>query len=674
MKRGFYPKLALTGIRKNRQTYVPYLLTCIGMIMMFYIVSALSRNEVLAAMKGGSLMQEMLSLGMGIMGAFSLIFLFYTNSFLIRRRKREFGLYNILGMGKWNLARVLVWECVIMFAISIVCGLLCGILFSKVGELCMTWVLREKVDFSFYISGVSVVQTVVFFLIIFFLILLNSLRQIQAARPIELLHSDKTAEKPPKSNWILALAGVLILGGAYTLAVLIEDPMTALLWFFIAVIMVIVATYLLFIAGSVVFCRLLQKNKKFYYKTNHFISVSSMVYRMKQNGAGLASICILSTMVLVTLSSTVCLFIGTEDSLQKRYPRDIVAETYSLEEKYTDAVHKSIEATLEKAGEKPENMLYYRYLASAAFFKGDEVTLNAEDFDSDSSLGEIFLLPLEDYNRVTGKKETLKDDEVLLYCTKRNWNYDKISISGLGEWNVKKVVEKFVDNGLDSMQMVPSVFIFIPNLDDIPRFVAFDAKGSGMNLMEHDYYAFDLSCSDEKIIEIAKQIRNGKDGIVEIQLNDEKFPSVSTEVLEEQRIEFYGMYGGLFFLGIFLGLVFIFGTVLIMYYKQIIEGYEDRARFDILQKVGMTAKEIRKSINSQILTVFFLPLAIAGIHTGFAFPMVSKILLVLGLTDTNLLIWITVGCYLVFALFYIAVYVATSRVYYGIVTQKEAEA
>ena len=307
MNFGFYPKLALTGIRKNGRLYVPYLLTCICMVMMFYIIAFLSMNEGVGAMQGGETLQAMLSFGYYIMGVFSLIFLFYTNSFLIRRRKKEFGLYNILGMGKWNIARILVWESLIVTAVSLAGGLLCGVLFSKLAELVMVRMLGGQAAFNFTVDFSCIVQTVVLFAAIFLLILLKALRQIHVSNPVELLHSENVGEKPPKANWLVALVGAVLLGTAYVLAVTISDPISALVWFFVAVLMVILATYLLFIAGSVVFCKLLQKNKRYYYKTNHFVSVSSMMYRMKRNGAGLASICILSTMVLVMISSTMSL-------------------------------------------------------------------------------------------------------------------------------------------------------------------------------------------------------------------------------------------------------------------------------------------------------------------------------------------------------------------------------
>ena len=318
MKLGFYARLAWTGMQKNRKTYLPYILTCAGMVMMYYLITFLSKNPNVALIRGGSTLQGILSFGTGVIAVFSLIFLFYTNSFLIRRRKTEFGLYNILGMGKWNLTRILLWESAAICAISLLGGLFFGILFSKLAELLLVNLMGGKASFTFTVEPNAVASCVLLFVGIFALIFLNTLRQIHVSNPIELLHSETVGERPPKANWVVAALGIIILAIAYYIAVTIQDPIAALVFFFVAVVMVIIATYLLFVAGSVVLCRILQKNKSYYYKTRHFISVSSMMYRMKRNGAGLASICILSTMVLVMLSSTVCLFVGTEASLHGR--------------------------------------------------------------------------------------------------------------------------------------------------------------------------------------------------------------------------------------------------------------------------------------------------------------------------------------------------------------------
>lgn len=678
MKKGFYSKLAWTGIRKNKKLYTPYILTCIGMVMMFYIVSFLSISDILNSMPGGDTMQMMLGFGCGVIGVFALIFLFYTNSFLVRRRKKEFGLYNILGMGKWNLARVLLWESLIIAGISLAIGLFFGIVFSKFAELAMINILSAEITFSLTIAPQAIIQTLALFAGIFLLILLNTLRQIHLTNPIELLHSENVGEKPPKANWFFALAGVVILGGAYYLAVSIEDPIMAMLWFFVAVIMVIVATYLLFISGSVAVCRILQKKKNYYYKANHFVSVSSMAYRMKRNGAGLASICILCTMVLVMVSSTVCLYIGTEDSLRAYYPRNICLDTQAskistIDSETTERIRELSDQVLLENGQKGKNTLDYRVAEFPGYISDgvvqtDQSSVPTFQLSAYSDVWQVFVISLDDYNRLMGQQETLRDDEVLIYTTIENgYTEETIAIDNAKPMKVKKAVTHFTDNGIDAVETVPSLYIFVPDFEQYlaPLMDATDDNGNPA-IELHWFYGFDLECDDEIQIQIYRQIQNGL-GQLSFSSEDDSFVIQCESVANERQV-FYGLYGGLFFLGILLGVVFIFAAVLIIYYKQISEGYEDQSRFEIMQKVGMTQKDIRKSINSQVLTVFFLPLIAAGIHLCFAFPLISKLLTLFNLTNLHLLILTTIACYLIFTLFYMLVYKITSKAYYSIVS------
>ena len=684
MRLGFYPKLALTGIVKNKKTYIPYILTGIGMVMMFYIVTFLSENDAVGAMRGGESVQGFLSLGVVVIGIFSTILLFYTNSFLIRRRKKEFGLYNILGMGKGNLSRVILWESLIIAVTSIVLGLGCGVLFSKVAELLVSKILNSTVGFNFTINKNALRMTLKWFGAIFILILLNSLYQIYKSKPVELMKSESVGEKPPKANWLLALVGIVLLGGAYYLAITIQDPVTAMVLFFVAVIMVIVATYLLFIAGSVTFCRLLQKNKRYYYKTNHFISLSSMVYRMKRNGAGLASICILSTMVLVMISSTSCLYIGGEDMLRQRYPRNMILRTDVADTEYTGYFHKVIDEQLAEYHQTEENTLHYHYVSISGIMEGNEIIFDEDKLNSSvdySKVWNVFIIPLEDYNQIMGTSETLAEGEALIYATKSNFKYDEITLDGIGTFRTKKA-ESFVANETDTMQIMPSLFMFVPDVTDALNSINDILAAMGMEERAFicDYYGFDLACSEEEQTEIYNAImdRVTKEYVMEATgLSGEEVlkqnVNVSFQNMAAQRDGFLALNSGFFALGLILGIVFICGAVLIMYYKQIIEGYEDQSRFEILQKVGMTKKEIKKSINSQVLTVFFVPLIMSGIHMGFAFPLVSKLLMLFGLMNTRLLIMITFGCFGVFALFYILMYLATSRAYYGIASENNLD-
>ena len=678
MRLFFYQKLAWAGIRKNRRLYTPYLLTCVGMVMMTYLMNFLRSSLVIRSMNGGSTLQGILGMGSGVIGIFSLIFLFYTNSFLIRRRKKEFGLYNILGMGKWNLTRILFWESLITAGISLAAGLLSGILFSKAGELALVNILNAEVNFSLSLDLNSVWDTVKLFAVIFLLILANSLRQLYRTNPIELLRSENVGEKPPKANWVFALAGVLLLAAAYYLAVSIQEPMTALMLFFLAVIMVIVATYLLFISGSVAFCRLLQKKKGYYYKTNHFVSLSSMVYRMKRNGAGLASICILGTMVLVMVSSTVCLYLGTEDSLRMRYPRNISMDVLSdstelLASDRPDMVRSLAETAVSGHNAQMKEVLDYQAVAFVGCLDGNRMrddlsfqTMNS--LNAYTNMWQVFILPAETYNELMGAEESLNPGEALLYTVRSEYGGSEISIAGGEPLKIKKQVDSFVSNEISTMDVLPSMFLFVPDFED---YAASMLSADKPNTELHWFYGFDLDCPDDMQIAIWQEMRAGLQEMGFLS-KDAAF-SVTCESVANERAGFYGMYGGFFFLGVLLGAVFLVAAVLIMYYKQISEGYEDRSRFEIMQKVGMTKKEIRKSINSQILTVFFLPLAAAGLHLAFAFPLICKLLALFSVTNQTLLILITLGCYVVFAVFYTLMYRVTSRVYFKIVSGVKEE-
>lgn len=676
MKIGFYPRLAWSGIRKNKELYIPYLLTGMGMIMMYYIVSYLYTSSLLGTVRGGSVVATFMGLGRFVIGAFSVIFLFYTHSFLIRRRKREFGLYSILGMNKHNLARIMIWESVMVICISLASGLAFGILFSKLAELLMNYILQADVNYSMRINPENVKQTVILYLIIFLLILVVTLRQVHVADPIQLLRSENVGERPPKANWPMALIGAVLLGIAYYLAVSIENPITAILWFFLAVLLVIGGTYLLFIAGSVALCRLLQKNKRYYYKTNHFVSVSSMVYRMKRNGASLASICILCTMVLVMLSSTVCLYGGQESSLRSRHPRNIMtdnrANSYEdlREENYTP-VRAAIEEVLtaHQQTATAHNILDYSYVVlEGILHDGIMETGLWDDYHFDSAtyrdVWEIFVVSLADYNRLMGTQETLEPGQLLMYTSKMWFRQDSFQFAGTDQvWQVKPA-RSFVGNSVDSMQIIPSMFLFVEDVESFIEPMTGWADFYGDPLLQYDWiYGFDLDCSVEEQGTIYYEIKRELS-----YLPGQGLPLYCTaESVATNRGSYREMYGGLFFLGIMLSIVFVLATTLIMYYKQISEGYEDRSRFEILQKVGMTRKEVKKTINSQVMTVFFLPLLVAGIHLGFAFPFLYKGLMLMNFNNLWLLLQVTIAVYLLFGVGYVVVYRITSRAYYHLV-------
>lgn len=680
MRGSFYLKLAKDGMSKNRKLYLPYILTCICMVMMFYIVCYLAVGADFQKVYGGETVQMVIGLGVSVIAIFSLIFLYYTNSFLIRRRQKEFGLYNILGMGKRSLIKLLVCENLIMSSVSIVAGLVLGILFSKLAEMAAMKMLGGDIGFDIHVAVAPVLYTVVLFVLIFLLIMMRMLYAILRLRPVELLRSESIGERPPKTNWVLALIGLAVMAVAYYLAVSIEDPMTAMMTFLIAVIMVIVATYLLFIAGSVALCRALQKNKKYYYKTNHFVSLSSMVYRMKRNGAGLASICILSTMMLVTISSTVCLYAQNENAIAAWYPHDISVQISAgggtmFDSGDMNLYISAVDEVLAEYGQIPQNAEQYRSYTVSAMQSGEEILLDvygleaSGDWDYGKAVS-VNMIPLEDYNRLTGANRELKEGEVLYYPYNMNYDGDTLSMEHFGTWKAERLKSSPVNLGEATVDLLGTLFVVVRDTSVIDKAYQYEIElteknNEGYVPLMSQYYDFDLGCDEDMQIEIYNDLY---DRIAQISTESQEQASIMVESRAQGRGDIIALYGGLFFLGMLLGAVFLFGTVLIIYYKQISEGYEDQGRFGILMKVGMTRREVKKSINSQVLTVFFLPLLVAGLHLGFAFPLISKILGLMATGGTvKFLINVTIGCYLIFAFFYVVVYMVTSRNYYTIV-------
>lgn len=662
MSFSLYPKLALGGMRKNARLYVPYLLTSAGMVMMTYILAFLAFSPLTTVATGTSGTAIILNLGIFVVAGFAALFLFYTNSFLIRRREREFGLYSVLGMGKFNLALILLFEALFTAAISLVAGLLGGMLFSKIAEVGLLRLIGADFTYKLTVSPSALVFTVTIYLIIFGLILLRSVSRVGFRSAADLTKSENVGEKPPKGNIFLGIAGVLLLGFAYWLAVTIKDPVAALTLFFFAVLMVIAATYMIFISGSVVFCRLLQKNKRYYYNKRHFVSVSSMVYRMKRNGAGLASICILATMVLVMISSTTCLYFGFEDSLRSIYPREINATAYfeSLDDmsgEATDRLRAAAENTLTKEGYTGQNFLEWRRASCSASLNGTSVSTKGED----GQWIQLIFVPLSDYNTAMGTNETLSDGETLVYSYRTDFSGDSMTING-EPFSVRRILTDFFDAGEIKSNMTPSLIVVVPDFfGTVDRLNTLADEIGAQRFTALWYYGFDAPLSPEEGESFYGDIANELDGSV-------RFQSLWSRSREANREEFLSIYGGLFFIGLILSLIFTSAAVLIIYYKQLSEGYEDAARFEIMQKVGMTKRDIRASINSQLLTVFFLPLIFAGLHLGFAFPFVSKMLTLFNLTNTSLLIMRTAISFLVFAVLYVIVYKITSSAYYKIVS------
>lgn len=680
MKRGLYARLAWTGMVKNRRLYLPYGLSAAGMVLMFYILTGLSGSPVLEHMSGGGSSAIILRLGTVVIAVFALIFLFYTHSFLIRRREREFGLYNVLGMGKGSIARILLWETAITYGLTTGTGLLLGVVLYKLAELGMVRLLQVPVTYTLTVSVSSLLAAAALFAVIHTLILLNSLRQLHGVSAVALLRSESVGEKPPRAQWVLTAAGVVLLGGAYALAVSIKEPLAALLWFFAAVIMVILATYLLFISGSVTLCRGLQRNKKYYYQPQHFVSVASMTYRMKRNGAGLASVCILATMVLVMISSTTCLYVGQEDAVNARYPRDMDVAVYGrsdhpLDEAEAEQLRQGVESTVFNFGGQTSNVATYREISVSGLPDGGDLRLgNAGASAADSThVIHIYFVPLEEYNAVTGQSLTLEDGQVYVAALRTEFHSDTLSIDGgMTRHVMKREIPALV--GAAVADITPSLTVVVPDFEQfVPELQSYLTNKYGWYPTATWHYAFDTDLPENQQADMDGVTPNLKDALDDYLagVSSDWDVGVSVESKAGNRADFYGTYGGLFFLGIMLSIVFIFAAVAILYYKQLSEGYEDQSRFDIMQKVGMTKGDIRRSINSQLLTVFYLPLLMAGLHLCFAFPFIHKLLMLFNLDNRGLLVGTTAVSFAVFAALYALVYKLTGNAYYHIVADNK---
>lgn len=629
--------------------------------MMYYMVSSLSMNPNMMNMIGGDVMQQILSLGIYVITVFAVIFLFYTNSFLIKRRKREFGLFNILGMEKKHLSIVIALESMIVFLVSMVLGIGIGILLDKAFYLLIAKMLNASIALGFYISYQSIVNSIILFLIIFVLMYLFSLIQINLSNPIELLHGDQHGEKEPKTKWLLAIIGLICLGTGYYMSVSIQDPVTAFAFFMVAVILVVIGTYMLFTAGSIVILKLLRKNKRYYYKTNHFISVSNMIYRMKQNAVGLGNICILSTMVLVMLSTTISLWVGMNDIIETRFPRDITVSINSVDSNQALYTIDDMNYAIEQADIQTEDELVYRTLSVSAFNQGNTYTFGNENMSLQdiSNVVVLYFITLDDYNRTEGTNVSLAPDEVLVFPSGKQFDHKTIDIAS-NTFKVNGILDSIKADSNYSANLQNSMFVIVDSMDTLFMIDDLQKQAYGDNASYiHTSYDFNLSKSE------GMSVKEATDALIANYPGDTTYMMVDTQ--EGNYEDLLSLYASFLFIGIFLSFLFIMATVLIMYYKQITEGYEDKKRFEIMQKVGLDKREVKKTINSQVLTVFFLPLVVAAIHIVFAFPMIEKMLRLLYLDNTNLYIMTTVICFGVFALVYVLIYFLTSKVYYGIV-------
>lgn len=646
-------------MRKNGKIYVPYILTCIITVAMFYMIRSLSVNESIASMHGGRTVLYSLSLGSFIVGIFAAVFLFYTHSFIVKRRQKEFGLYTVLGMEKRHLSIMLAFETLFVGALSIGVGLILGMALDKLLYLIVARILQADYGLGFFISGQSLLWSVALFACIYALIYAYAVIRVRIGNPIELLRGDGAGEKEPKTKRLMAITGALCLLSGYVCSLCTRDAVAAVELFFIAVLLVVVGTYFLFAAGSIALLKFLRRRKKYYYKTAHFIGVSGMLHRMKQNAVGLASICILATMLLVTVSTTASFMVGRNDMIESRYPYDIIIQSKDSETANV-AVLADVRALAAEQGMTIEKEIECRYLSFAVAEDGARFTVR------EGTRPRVLVCMTADvYNRLADTNVSLAADEVLICESNMKYSFDTLDILGI-RFDVRGKVDAFVRAGLlsDGVPDYGGLYVVVADDEALGRIyerqkTAYKENASAVLTT----FGFDFDAADGMKTAFYEQlsivlVRNGY--------------NVRSACRAAQANEFMSLYGGLFFLGMYLGTLFLMATILIIYYKQISEGYEDKRRFEIMQKVGLSYTEVKKAIHSQILTVFFLPLVTAGIHVLFAFPMIDLLLGLASLVNTKLFALCTLGCFALFALVYVAVYFLTAKVYYRIVRADRA--
>lgn len=658
MKRSLYARLAAGNIRKNRRLYLPYLLSGGAMTAIFFILAYLSQDPSILQMPGGASLSMLLAFGEFVMALFCAIFLFYTSSFLIKQRSRELGLYSMLGMNRAHVTRIVLLETFDCFFLSVLGGLLSGILLAKAFQLGLLRLTHTAVSAELSLPPRLFLITVAVFGVIYAAIALRSAVHVLRCKPLELMHSSRQGEKPPRGNALLALLGLASLFAGYALAVSVASPLDAFTLFFVAVLLVILGTTLCFTTGSVTLLRLLSASKRYYYKPAHFISVSGMRYRMRRNGSSLSSICILSTMVLVTLSAVTCLYVGSEDSLRARYPHEIQFTLSTRELPEQDALRAPIEQALSDCSIRPENVCGVRTLAFYGAFQSGVLNTNVSAAHVASPSGFI-ILPLADYNAAGGTAYTLEDGEALAAGPLLARLDGSIALS-------PELVYTFAETDValpfssDDFSSIEYLVLVVPDEDAFEAINRFQQQAYGKEASDVETsYAFDTALEPHAQVELMHRLD------ASLQMPGLR---IRGEAREEMRADFIASYVGFLFLGAMLSLAFTCSAVLSMYYKQITEGYEDQQSFAIMRRVGLSRELIKKSVSSQVLTVFFLPLMTAGLHTAFAFPMISKLLMPFGLFNTRLLALTTLATFGGFVVLYVVCYLMTSRTYYRLVS------
>ena len=669
MRKGLFIKLAVSNIKRNKGTYIPYMITCICCIAMTYMMFFVTQSKDLSVQVPDSVMvTSIMFLGIAVIYIFSFIFLLYSNNFVMKRRQKEIGLYNILGLEKGHIMKMMAVETLFTSVISIIGGIAVGILGSKLALLLLLKILHVPTQLGFYVCVPGIVVCAVLFLPVVIVTLFRNVHRVRLSQPIELLRSGNTGEREPKAKWLMALLGFICLGSGYYIAVTTKSPVTALGLFFAAVLLVMAGTYLLFTAGSIAVLKVMRWKKSFYYKIKNFTSISGMIYRMKQNAMGLASICILSTGVLLMLSTTVSLNMGIEDSLSDMFPYDAGFTFNHVTFEEVPRLRNAFDEAVEKEKVPYEEKITQVVLDISVARNGNDMEILTRDTAASANVEYLTVLPEEEYEKISGKTVELKPGEILAF--QENGGKGNISLNGVAykvkEWLKEKPTYERGNNIFYKTTIVVTK-------EDLQKMDALQkelvGKDRGYLKLEFGLY---IEGGKEADIKYGNLIREDLEPLTETLKGEEDSvsPWFQSSIREEHYRSFYTLNGGLLFLGIFLGFIFLVGAGMIIYYKQMSEGYEDKERFEIMQKVGMSRKEVKSAIRRQILMVFFLPLLMAVLHIIMAFPMISRLLGLLGMMNTELYILCTAGTIVVFAVIYAAIYMCTAKSYYKIVERR----
>lgn len=654
--------MAIDSIKKNKRLYLPFMLSSAGIVSVYYIMMSLSLNETLQSAYAGMYVSSFLDMGRFIIITFSIIFLFYSSSFVNKRRKSELGLYNILGLEKKHIINISFVEYLICYVISLIIGLIAGVIFEKALFLIILGMLDMDVSFGSIISFKSIVSSIEIYGLIYFSLFLYGVYTITKSNPLELLKEKNSGEKEPKAKWLLTIIGIVTMGLGYFIALNTKTAMETVLTFFPAVFLVIIGTYLIFTTGSIALLKALKKNKRYYYKTNHFITISNMMFRMKKNAVGLASICILSTMVLVMISSTTSLWFSLDRLVEESYPMDMIIKTSPYDNK--EQLLEELNNISDKNNTSFFDIKSYVRLETSSTLEDDKIYFSNDYNDPNLLRKQVIMqfVALDDFNNFTDDHQTLKEDEILLYNINNN-NYQNNHLKIYDkDYKIKQIYNQKIDklplsNNINSNQFV----IVVPTLEDVEEIYEYQKTIYGD-------YASDIKRIT--LFDVAEgtntyEIKND----IYYKFEDLGLDKIRVDVQDEIVNDFRGLYGAFLFLGIFLGIVFMIAIVLIVYYKQISEGSEDAKRFEIMKKVGLSNDEIKKAINSQVLIVFFAPLVIAIIHLFGSYNLVYLVIQLLSANSTDGYILTFMLSIIVFVIFYIIVYIVTSKAYYKIVSK-----